>query len=73
MYLLIAVLVAIALLGLLSQSPRWLAGGVGALLCLLYPVHCVLLLLLGAAVYLFIHFHQRKSSHANPKLPPPSA
>lgn len=73
MYLLIAVLVATALLSLVSQSLRWLAGGVGALLCLLYPVHSALLLVLGAAVFLFIHFHKRKSPHANPKLPPPSA
>lgn len=72
MYLLIAVLVATALLSFVSQSPRWLAGGAGALLCLFYPVHSALLLLLGAAVCLFIHFHQRKLRHANPKLPPPS-
>ncbi len=72
MYLLFAVLVATALLSLVSQSPRWLGMGVGALLCLFYPVHSALLLLLGAAVCLFIHLHKRKSHHANPKLPPPS-
>lgn len=73
MYLLIAVLVATALLSLVSQSPRWLAGGVGALLCLFYPVHSALLLLLGAAVCLSIHFHKRNLPRANPTLPPPRA
>lgn len=73
MYLLIAFLVATTLLSLVSQSPRWLAGGAVALLCLFYPVHSALLLLLGAAVCLFIHFCQRKLPRAYPKLPPPSA
>ncbi|MDO8776275.1 MAG: hypothetical protein Q7K57_47715, partial [Burkholderiaceae bacterium] len=68
MYLLTVVLVATALLSLVSQSPRWLAGGIGALLCLFYPFYSALLLLSGAAVCLFIHFHKRNSHHANPKL-----
>lgn len=69
MHLLIAVLAATALLSLVSQSPRWLGGGVAALLCLFYPIHAFILLLLGAAVLLCIHFHKRKPPHAHPKLP----
>lgn len=71
--LLIGVLVATALLSLVSQSPRWLGGGVAALLCLFYPVHAFFLLLFGAAVFLFIHHHRnqtkRKTHRAHPQLP----
>ncbi|QGJ18245.1 MULTISPECIES: hypothetical protein [unclassified Polaromonas] len=70
--LLIGVLVATALLSLVSQSPRWLGGGVAVLLCLFYPVHAFFLLLFGAAVFLFIHHHnrrKRKFHRANLQLP----
>jgi uncharacterized membrane protein YkvI len=64
-----SVLVVASLLGLVFPSTRWLGIGGTALLCVLYPIAAFAVLVIAAALYFFIHFHQRRTDDAIPRLP----